>query len=49
VAGPGGGRAAGLTANPEGAGPASGRIRSPAIVPAGIATPNARDPHLLWA
>jgi hypothetical protein len=47
-----------LTANPEGgrgdtlgvgAGPASGRIRSPAIVPAGIATPNARDPHLLWA
>src|SRR6266568_936242 len=25
-----------------GAGPASGRIRSPAIVPAGIATPNAR-------
>jgi hypothetical protein len=47
-----------LTANPEGgrsdtlgvgAGPASGRIRPPAIVPAGIATPNARDPHLLWA
>ena len=47
-----------LTANPEGgrgdalgvgAGPASGRIRSAAIVPAGIATPNARDPHLLWA
>ena len=47
-----------LTANPEGgrrdtlgagAGPASGRIRSPAIVPAGIATPNARDRHLLWA
>jgi hypothetical protein len=45
-------------ANPEGgrsdtlgvgAGPASGRIRSPAIVPAGIATPKARDPHLLWA
>jgi len=47
-----------LTANPEGgrsdalgvgAGPASGPIRSPAIVPAGIATPNARDRHLLWA
>ena len=53
---PGGGRAGGLTAHPEGgrsdtlgvgAGPASGRILSPAIVPAGIATPNARDPHLL--
>jgi hypothetical protein len=47
-----------LTANPEGgrsdtlgvgAGPASGQIGSPAIVPAGIATPNARDRHLLWA
>jgi hypothetical protein len=46
-----------LTANPEGgrsdtlgvgAGPASGRIRSPAIVPADIATPMP-DPHLLWA
>jgi hypothetical protein len=45
-----------LTANPEGgrgdtpgvgAGPAGGRIRSPAIVPVGIATPNARDPYLL--
>jgi len=41
-----------LTAKPEGgrsdtlgvgAGPASDRIRSPAIVPAGIATPNARS------
>jgi hypothetical protein len=32
-----------------GAGPASGRIWSPAIAPAAIATPNARDPHLLRA
>ena len=31
-----------------GAGPAGGRIRSPAIVPADIATP-IPDPHLLWA
>jgi hypothetical protein len=31
-----------------GAGPAGGRIRSPAIVPADIATPMP-DPHLLWA
>ena len=47
-----------LTANPEGgrsdtlgvgAGPASGPIRSPALEPAGIATPNTRDRHLLWA
>jgi hypothetical protein len=46
-----------LTANPEGgrgdtlgvgAGPASDRIRSPAIVPADISTPMP-DPHLLWA
>jgi len=47
-----------LTANPEsgrsdtlgvGAGPASGPIRSPALEPAGIATPNTRDRQLLSA
>ncbi len=32
-----------------GAGPASARIRSPAIVPADIATSPMPDPHLLWA
>ncbi len=44
MAHPGGGRSDTLDL---GAGPASDRIRSPAIVPAGIATPMP-DPHLLW-
>jgi hypothetical protein len=45
TASPRGGRSDALGA---GAGPATGRIRSLAIVPADIATPMP-DPHLLWA